>query len=232
MAERLKVGAPPAEYAGVECAGIPIHFLLFGSPYHCGYGFASTPCASGASALFGHAASLAEPRLENWQTRQHLCVFRIAFHLLNSTPRWWGGRAVEGTSLENWQTRQGLEGSNPSPTVCRAACEPGGSRRLLKRRASLSLRSIDDLSSAQIKVFTLPKEERIPPPPFRALATRFATCSLWCLIVLATTQASGPNMCHEIIASAVSRSVNCSKRQIRHAIRPARSDRNRRKTHC
>jgi len=135
----------------------------------------------------GHAASLAEPRLENWQTRQHLCVFRIAFHLLNSTPRWWGGRAVEGTSLENWQTRQGLEGSNPSTTVCRAACEPGGSRRLLKRRASLSLRSIDDLSSAQIKVFTLPKEERIPPPPFRALATCFATCSLWCLLVLAAT---------------------------------------------
>jgi hypothetical protein len=33
------------------------------------------------------------------------------------------------------------------------------------------------LSSAQIKVFTLPKEERIPPPPFRALATCFASLS-------------------------------------------------------
>ena len=165
----MKVRAPPAEYAGVEGASIPIHFVLFGSPYRCGYGFTSTPSASGAVALFGLAFPLTEPRLENWRTRQRVAInrpFPQCLKMLNSPSRWWGGRAVEGTSLENWQTRQGLEGSNPSPTVCRAACEPDGSRRLLKRRASLSLRSIDDLSSAQIKVFTLPAEERIPPPPF------------------------------------------------------------------
>ena len=68
-------------------------------------GSASNARQSRALKNRGLAASLAEPRLENCQTRQPLCVFRTAFHLLNSTFRWWGGRAVEG-----WGSAYGIRG--------------------------------------------------------------------------------------------------------------------------
>jgi hypothetical protein len=128
VAERLKVGAPPAAFAGVERDGIPIRLVVFGSPYRCGYGFASPPPDSGAAALFGLATPLAEPRLENRQTLTCCTEPRRTSHasVVDSNSRWWGGRAVEGTGLENRQTRQGLEGSNPSPTVSGAACKPAG----------------------------------------------------------------------------------------------------------
>jgi hypothetical protein len=128
VAERLKVGAPPAVFAGVERDGTPIRFVVFSSPYHCGYGFASPPRVSGAAALFGLATPLAEPRLENRQTLTCCTEPRRTSHasVVDSNSRWWGGRAVEGTGLENRQTRQGLEGSNPSPTVSGAACKPAG----------------------------------------------------------------------------------------------------------
>ncbi len=222
MAERLKVEAPSAGIAGVERDSILTRVVLFGSPYRCGYGFTSTPSASGAVALFGLAFPLTEPRLENWRTRQRVAInrpFPQCLKMLNSPSRWWGGRAVEGTSLENWQTRQGLEGSNPSPTVCRAAGEPIGSRRLLKRRNVLSLRSITVLSSAQDEVFTLPTEERIPPPPFvEPLAACCASCdSSHDLIV----RARNTDMISDILRNSCPRNRTTPKHPSLSALPPA-----------